>query len=123
VVPIVKEGFGIARETEPVAVFGKLSAWLDQPHTADFQFHVVNTAASLMEDPATLPYVAMVMEGPEDSTDRAQMELKQQVQVGELSSIAHKTINKIEESLGASGGNLVYGGYPYDPFVLDTVKQ
>ena len=39
------------------------------------------------------------------------------------SSITRKTIDKIEESLGASGGNLVYGGYPYDPFVLDTVKQ
>jgi len=25
-----------------------------------------------------------------------------------------------EELPGASGGNLVYAGYPYDPFVLDT---
>jgi CRP/FNR family transcriptional regulator, cyclic AMP receptor protein len=129
VVPIVKEGVEIARKTEAVAVFCRLSAWLDQPHTADFRAleesksHVVNTAASLVEDPVTLPYGAMVMEGPEDSIDRTQMEPKQQVQVGELSSITHKTINKIEESLGASGGNLVYGGYPYDPFVLDTVKQ
>src|SRR5262245_15074589 len=28
----------------------------------------------------------------------------------------------LEESLGASGGNLAYAGYPYDPFV-DTVKH
>ena len=129
VVPVVKEGVEVATETEPGAVFGKLWAWLDQPHTADFhpleesEFHVVNTAASLMDNPVTLPYVAMVVKGPEDSTDRAKVELKQHVPVGELSSITHKTINKIEESLGASGGNLVYGGYPYDPFVLDTVKQ
>ena len=51
------------------------------------------------------------------------MELKRQVQDGQLSSITRKTIDKIEELLGASGGNLVYGGYPYDPFVLDTVKH
>src|SRR5262249_27583823 len=53
VVPVVKEGVEIATETEPGAVFGKLWAWLDQPHTADFhpleesEFHVVNTADSL----------------------------------------------------------------------------
>ena len=26
-------------------------------------------------------------------------------------------------SLGTSGGNLAYAGYPYDPFVLDTAKN
>jgi hypothetical protein len=40
-----------------------------------------------------------------------------------LNSITCKTIDKIEELMGASGGNLVYAGYPYDPFVLDTVKR
>jgi hypothetical protein len=39
---------------------------------------------------------------------------------GQLSSITRKTIDKIDELLGASGGNLAYAGYPYDPFVLDT---
>src|SRR5262245_42555176 len=34
--------------------------------------------------------------------------------------ITRKTTDKIEELLGASGGNLAYAGYPYDPFVLDT---
>ena len=42
---------------------------------------------------------------------------------GLLSSITRKTIDKIEQSLGASGGNLVYGGYPYDPFALDALEQ
>ena len=50
----------------------------------------------------------------------SQQELKRQVQNGQLSSITRKTIDKIEELLGASGGNLAYAGYPYDPFVLDT---
>jgi hypothetical protein len=26
------------------------------------------------------------------------------------------TVERIEELLGTSGGNLVYAGYPYDPF-------
>jgi len=47
---------------------------------------------------------------------------KERDQHSQLSCITRKTIDKIEELLGASGGNLVYAGYPYDPFVLDTVK-
>src|SRR5947199_4774323 len=34
-VTIVKEGVEIAKVTEPGAVFGELSALLDQPHAAD----------------------------------------------------------------------------------------
>ena len=125
-VTVVKEGVEIAKVTEPGAVFGELSAWLGRPHTADVhaleesKFHVVSTAAPLMQDPVALPYVATVVEGPEGSANRAQAELKRQVQDGQLSSITRKTIDKIEELLGASGGNLAYAGYPYDPFVLDT---
>ena len=124
-VTVVKEGVEIAKVTEPGAVFGELSAWLGRPHTADVhaleesKFHVVSTAA-LRAVRSLRPTVA---ERREDSANRAQVELKRQVQDGQLSSITRKTIDKIEESLGASGGNLVYGGYPYDPFVLDTVKH
>jgi CRP-like cAMP-binding protein len=119
-VTVVKEGVEIAKVTEPGAVFGELSAWLGQPHTADVhaleqsKFHVVSTAAPLMQDPVALPYVATVAERREDSANRAQAELKRQVQDSSI------TLDKIEELLGASGGNLVYAGYPYDPFVLDT---
>ena len=42
--------------------------------------------------------------------------LKRHDQVGQASKSTRKTIDKIEELLGASGGNLVYAGYPYDPF-------
>jgi CRP/FNR family cyclic AMP-dependent transcriptional regulator len=52
-VAVVKEGVEIARVTEPGAVFGEISALLDQPHTADVraleasQFHIAD-AASVM---------------------------------------------------------------------------
>ena len=93
-------------------MFGKLSAWLSQPHTADVhaleesKFHVVSTAAPLMQDPVAVPYVATAVERPEDSANRAQAGLKRQVQDGQLCSITRKTIDKIEELLGASGGEI-----------------
>ena len=49
---IVKETIKIAKVTEPGAVFGELSALLDQPHTADVhavetsQFHMLTRACS-----------------------------------------------------------------------------
>src|SRR5215471_19577835 len=125
-VTVAKEGVEIAKVTEPGAVFGELSACLGQPHTADVhalkesKFHVVSTAAPLMQDLVPLPYITTVVERPQGSANRAQAELKRRVQDGLLSSITRKTVDKIEELLGASGGNLVYAGYPYDPFVLDT---
>ena len=87
------------------------------------KFHFVSTAAPLMRDPVALPYVATVVERREDSANRPQVELKCQVKDGQLSSITRKIVDNIDETLGASGGNLVYGGYPYDPFVLDTVRH
>ena len=112
-VTVVKEDVEMAKVTEPDAVLGKLSAWLGQPHTAEVhaleeaKFNIVSTAAPL----------STVAERREDSANRAQAELKRQVQDSSI------TLDKIEELLGASGGNLVYGGYPYDPFVFDTVKH
>ena len=49
---------------EPGAVFGELSALLDQPHTADVraletsQFHVTDAADLLAQDSVALLYVA-----------------------------------------------------------------
>src|SRR5262245_49293663 len=50
-VAVVKESIEIAKVAEPGAVFGELSALLEQPHAADVraletsQFHVVDAAA------------------------------------------------------------------------------
>jgi CRP/FNR family transcriptional regulator, cyclic AMP receptor protein len=60
-VEVAKEGVEIARVTDPGAVFGEISALLDQPHSADVraltssQFHVAD-AAALLQDPAVLLY-------------------------------------------------------------------
>ena len=33
------------------------------------------------------------------------------------------TVEKIEELLGATGANLMYAGYPYDPFAPDAPRS
>jgi CRP-like cAMP-binding protein len=128
-VAVVKEGVEIAKVTEPGAVFGELSALLDQPHTADVraledsQFHVANTASPLMQDPSALLHVAAVLARRVDCANRALLELKRQVEAGQPSSVIGKTVQKIEELLGASDANLVYAGYPYDPFAINATKN
>ena len=118
-VAIVKDAIEIAKVTEPGAVFGELSALLDQPHTADVfalessQFHVADANTLLVQDPLALFYVATVLARRLDGANRALIELKNQLQAGQPSSVIGKTVEKMEGLLGAS---LVYAGYPYDPY-------
>jgi CRP-like cAMP-binding protein len=76
-VSIVKENLEIAKVAEPGAVFGELSALLDQPHGADVcaleasQFHVADAAALLGEDPIALLYIAAVLARRLDSANQA----------------------------------------------------
>jgi CRP/FNR family transcriptional regulator, cyclic AMP receptor protein len=121
-VAIVKEAIEIAKVTEPGAVFGELSALLDQPHTADVRaletslFHVADAAALLGEDPIALLYVAALLARRLDSANQALIELKGQLQAGQPRSEIGKTIEKIEALLSPSGASLTYAGYPYDPY-------
>ena len=121
-VAIVKDATEIAKVTEPGAVFGELSALLDQPHTADVralepsQFHVANAAALLMQDLIALLYVAAVLARHLDGANQALIELKNQLQAGQPRSVIDKTVEKVEAPLGASGASLIYAGYPYDPY-------
>src|SRR5204862_7756246 len=111
-VAIVKEANEIAKVTEPGAVFGELSALLDQPHTADVraletsQFHVANADALLAQDPITLLYVATVLAGRLDGANQALIELKRQLQAGRPSSVVDKTIEKMEGLLVVSGSHV-----------------
>jgi CRP-like cAMP-binding protein len=128
-VAVVKEGVEIAKVTEPGAVFGELSVLLDQPHTAEVraleasQFHVADAASLLRVDPIALLYVATVLAQRLDSANQALIELKRQVQAGEPRGVIGKSVEKMELLLGVSGANLVYAGYPYDPFAPDAPKS
>ena len=113
-VAIVKEAIEIAKVTEPGAVFGELSALLDQPHTADVraletsEFHIANADALLAQDPITLLYVAAVLARRLDGANQALIELKRHLQAGQHGSLVGKAIEKMEGLLGASGATLVY---------------
>ncbi len=110
-------------------MFGELSALLDQPHTADVraleasQFHIADAATTLRVDPIALLYVATVLAQRLDRANRGLLELKRQVQAGEPRSIIGRTVEKIEGLLGDAGANLMYAGYPYDPFAPDALKS
>src|ERR1700719_838717 len=101
-VAIVKETIEIARVSEPGAVFGELSALLDQPHAADVraletsQFHVADAAALFLQDPLVLLYVAAILARRLDAANQALIELKSQVQAGQPRSEIGETIEKME---------------------------
>jgi hypothetical protein len=42
--------------------------------------------------------------------------LKHQIRVSRPRRAADKTAKKMDSPLSASGANLVYAGYPYDPY-------
>ena len=111
-VAVFKGGIEIAKVTEPGAVFGELSALLDQPHTADVralettQFHVANADALLVQNPVALLYVAAVLARRLDAGNRTLIELKSQIQLGQPRSKIEKIVEKMEGLLGSSGASL-----------------
>lgn len=120
---VVKGGTEIAKVTEPGAVFGELSALLDQPHTADVrtveasEFHVAD-AALLLQDPAALLYVTTVLARRVDAANRALVELKGQVQAGASPREIEHTVGRIEKLLSSIGTGFIragagYAGFPF----------
>src|SRR5215467_2708613 len=83
-VAIRKNGTVIAEVTEPGAVFGELSALLNQRHTADVrtletsEFRVAH-ADLLVVDPIVLLYVAAIMAQRLNLANEALVELKGEV--------------------------------------------
>ena len=127
-VEVVKEGVEIAKVTEPGAVFGELSVLLDQPHTADVralevsQFHVAD-AATLLRATRSRSFTLQRSWHSVSTAPISLIELKRQVQAGEPRSVIGKTVEKMEGLLGDNGANLIYAGYPYDPFAPDAPKS
>src|SRR6516162_8399578 len=91
-VRIRKNGTVIAEVTEPGAVFGELSALLNQPHTADVQtleaseFRVAQ-ADLLVEDPVVLLYVAAILAQRLNLANEALIEFKSEVSRQRVASV------------------------------------
>ena len=107
-VAILKDSIEIARVEEPGAVFGEISALLDQAHSADVrtledsQFHVAD-AALLGKDPIAVLYFARILARRLVAADKGLVELKKQLQAGQSPSALSKMVGKIEEILSAGG--------------------
>jgi CRP/FNR family transcriptional regulator, cyclic AMP receptor protein len=120
-VVIMKDNIELATVVEPGAVFGELAVLLGRPHTAEVRaletshFHVAD-AATLMQDPISLIYIATILARRLDIANQTLVELKSQLLAGQPSKVLGETVEKIEVLLSVSGANLAYAGYPYDPY-------
>jgi CRP/FNR family transcriptional regulator, cyclic AMP receptor protein len=123
-VAIVKGGTEIATVAEPGAVFGELSALLDQPHSADVraletcEFYVADAATLLGDDPAALLYVTMMLARRLDGANAMFLELKNQLAAGEPPGLIEGTLDRIGSLLGAIGTGYMRAGagasgYPF----------
>ena len=85
-VVVLKDTVEIARVKEPGAVFGEISALLDQPHSADVrtlvdsQFHVAD-AAQLGKNPIAVLYVAKILARRLVAADESFIDLKKELLV------------------------------------------
>ncbi len=122
-VAIVKSGTELATVNEPGAVFGELSALLDQPHGADVHtleasdFYVAE-ATHVLTDPAALVYVTMVLARRLDVANQGLFALKSQLEAGEPASLLEQTVGRIEGLLNAIGVGYIragagVSGYPF----------
>jgi CRP/FNR family transcriptional regulator, cyclic AMP receptor protein len=115
-VSVVKGGIEIATVTEHGAIFGELSALLDQPHTADVrtlapsQFHVADAVSLLTRDSAALLYVAMILARRVDAANRALLELRGEVEAGEPAGVIDSAIGRIQGLLSAIGDGYLRAG-------------
>jgi CRP/FNR family transcriptional regulator, cyclic AMP receptor protein len=108
-VVIIKDGTEIAKVTEPGAVFGEISALLDQPHAADVrvlessQFYVADAVVMLKRDSTAALYVATVLASRLNAANQALIQLKSQLQTGEPREVVSETVSKMEQVLSAFG--------------------
>jgi CRP-like cAMP-binding protein len=109
-VVILNDSIEIARVKEPGAVFGELSALLDQPHTAnvraleDSQFHVAD-ATLVGKDLVALLHIARILAGRIVEANRSVVELKKQIQAGGSPGVLSKMIQRLEEVLSVGGAS------------------
>ena len=124
-VSVVKDGIEIATVAEAGAVFGELSALLDEPHTADVrtiepsEFYVADAKLLLTREPAALLYVATLLARRLDIANRGFTELKGALEAGAPPSLIHSTLDKIESLLSSIGDGYVKIGAAHliNPFM------
>ena len=120
-VSIFKGEVEFAQVAEPGAVFGELSALLDTPHSADVraleksEFHVAD-AAALLQDPAALLYVTIILARRIDAANQGLLQLKIMLEGGESRGLIEKTLDGIDGLLSSIGTGYIRAGAGYAAF-------
>ncbi len=115
-VTVSKNGVEIGRVEEPGAVFGELSALLDQPHTADVQalrdslFHGAD-AAALAKNPTLVFHVAQILARRLVTGNDSLVELRERIQAGQPPGALRKILDDIEQILNVGGSFEQWIGY------------
>jgi CRP-like cAMP-binding protein len=114
-VSIMKGEIEFARVSEPGAVFGELSTLLNEPHSADViateasQFYLAD-AETLLQEPAALLYVTMVLARRIDVANQGLLQLKIMLEGGESVGLIDATLDRIEGLLSAVGSGFIRAG-------------
>ncbi len=113
---VVAGGVEIARVAEPGAVFGELSALLDQPHGADVrtlepcEFYAADAAVLLTQQSAVLLYVATLLARRLDLANRGLVELKGELAAGASPGVVRSALGKVEGLLSSIGAGYIRAG-------------
>jgi CRP-like cAMP-binding protein len=114
-VSIVKDDIEFAQVAEPGAVFGELSALLDAPHGADVrtlqasEFYVAD-AATLLQDPAALLYVTIMLARRIDAANQGLLQLKMMLEAGAAPGLLDKAVDRMQGLLSAIGSGYMQAG-------------
>jgi len=107
---VVKDAVEIARVEQPGAVFGELSALLDQPHAADVralensEFSIAD-ATLLSKEPIAMNYIAKILALRIIEANRNFVELKGHVDGGGVPSTISKVLRRLEAILSVGGAS------------------
>lgn len=103
---------------EPGAVFGELSALLNEPHTAHVrtikpsEFYVAN-AEMLMREPIALLYIATLLARRLDLTTRGLIDMRGELASGASMSLIRSMLGKIEGLISFIGADYTSTGAPH----------
>ena len=116
---IVREAIEIAGRSNPGTVFGELFArqdWNGNLATLECSEFRVNNAAALPNN-YTIPLILVttILAQPHDGSELA-VSSASGFQADELGAAANQTIDETQNHFTENSGNLIYAGYPYDPY-------
>ncbi|WP_119390586.1 cyclic nucleotide-binding domain-containing protein [Taklimakanibacter lacteus] len=104
-VEVTRDGLGIAKVSEPGAVFGELSVILDRPHSADVralersEFHVAEASSLLTDNVTALAYVAAILARRLEAANDAIIEIRREAEADKQPGALTRALDKLGDLL------------------------